>query len=204
VKIGVDPSGRTVVQKLLQSVESEISVLKKKLKFPTRKHSMATEIVEVKNEKGKILQQLLQKEEEISKLKQTILSFHNHINAHMCTFVFPSGNEDSSGHISQLNTELQMEKKYRKKAQANLDTATNIIQVTGGEVSKYKMDYKNFDAEIKSLKEKLKGNISLIQAKDIIWNGIIAEMKVIWGFLIVVAEERSIIRDFEEQVMIDK
>ena len=35
VKIGVDPNERSAVQKLLQSTESEISALKKKLKLPT-------------------------------------------------------------------------------------------------------------------------------------------------------------------------
>ena len=85
-----------------------------------------------------------------------------------------------------------------KKAQADLEIATKIIQATEGEVNKWKMDYQNFDAQIKNLKEKLKGNISLIQAKDIIWNDIIAEMKTIWDFLTVVAEEKSIIKEFEE------
>ena len=50
----------------------------------------------------------------------------------------------------------------------------------------------------------MKGNIFLIQAKDIIWNDIIVEMKENWGFLTVIVEERSIIRDFEEQAMDDK
>ena len=83
-----------------------------------------------------------------------------------------------------------------------METTTKIIQAKEGEVNKYITDCQTADVEIKNLKEKLKGNISLIQAKDIISNDIIGEMKAIWGFLTIVAEERSIIRDFcvEEKV----
>ena len=88
-------------------------------------------------------------------------------------FFFPLGNEDPLAQISQLTTELQMAERDRKKAQANLETATKTIRVTEGEVNKYKIDCQNVDAKIKNLKENLKGNISLIQAKDSIWNDIV-------------------------------
>ena len=146
----------------------------------------------------------MKKEEEISKIKQTAISLENNIDNHNFTFVFPSGNEDPQAQISQLNTELQMAERDRKKVQTDLETASKIIQAAENEASKYKMDSQNANAEIKSLKDKLKGNISLIQAKDIIWNDIISEMKSIWDFLMVVAEERSHIREFGEQVMTDR
>ena len=66
------------------------------------------------------------------------------------------------------------------------------------------MDYQTTDAEIKNLKEKLKGNVALIRAKDVIQNDIIAEMKTIYHFLTVAADKKSIIKEFEEQVMVDK
>ena len=50
---------------------------------------MAAEVAEIENEKEKLLQQLLQKEEEITKLKKIALSLQNHIESHTCTFVFP-------------------------------------------------------------------------------------------------------------------
>ena len=50
----------------------------------------------------------MQKEEEISKIKQTAISLQNHIDSHTCTFVFPLGNEYPQAQIAQLNTELQM------------------------------------------------------------------------------------------------
>ena len=55
VKIGVDPNDRSVVQKLLQSAESKISMLKKKLKLPIGELSIATEVVEVESEKEILL-----------------------------------------------------------------------------------------------------------------------------------------------------
>jgi len=40
----VDPNDRFVVQELLQSTESEIFLMKKKLKLPIGEHSMGAEI----------------------------------------------------------------------------------------------------------------------------------------------------------------
>ena len=77
-----------------------------------------------------------------------------------------------------------MVERDRKRAQADLETTTKILKATEGEVNKYKIDYQTAEAEIKNLKEKFKGNISLIQAKDIIWNDIIEGMKTIWDFLL--------------------
>ena len=87
VKIGVDPNDKSVVQKLLQSAESENNVLKKKLKLPNREHPMVAEVVEVENGKESLLQQLLQKEEEISKLKESVLNLQSQIESHYCTIV---------------------------------------------------------------------------------------------------------------------
>ena len=97
-----------------------------------------------------------------------------------------------------------MAERDQKKAQAYLEIATKIIQAAENEASKYKMDSQNANAKIKSLKEKLKGSISLIQEKDIIWNDIISEMKSIWSCLKIVVEEKSLIRECEEPIMTDK
>ena len=78
------------------------------------------------------------------------------------------------------------------------------MQAKDGEIDKYRVDCQTINAEIKSLKEKFKGNITLLQAKDITWNEIIGEMKAARGSLTIVSEEKSIIRDFEEKVMADK
>ena len=66
-----------------------------------------------------------------------------------------------------------MAEKYLKKAQNDMERVTKIMQAKDGEISKQRTDFQITDAEIKTLKEKLKGNITLIQAKDIIWNEII-------------------------------
>lgn len=61
------------MHKMLQSEESKIFVFKKKLKLPTGEHSMGAKVAEVESEKERLLQQLLKKEKEISKLKETVL-----------------------------------------------------------------------------------------------------------------------------------
>lgn len=134
----------------------------------------------------------MQKDEEISKIKQTAVSLQNHFDKHSCTFVFPTGNDDPQAQIVQLNTELQMAERDRKRAQTDLETTTKLIKVIEDEADKYKLDFQNAEAEIKNLKERLKGNLSLIQEKDIIWTDIISEIKSNWCFLMIVEKEKNL------------
>jgi len=60
---------------------------------------------------------------------------------HNCDFVFPIGNEDPQAQIVQLNIELQMAERDRRKAQTDLETATKLMKVIENEVYKYKMDF---------------------------------------------------------------
>ena len=94
MKIGVDPNDKAAVQKLMKSAEIEISTLRRKLKLPAAEHSMAAEVAEVEKEKEELRQQLLKKDEELTKVKQTAISLQNHIENHTCTFFVPTGNAD--------------------------------------------------------------------------------------------------------------
>jgi len=100
-------------------------------------------------------------------------------------------------------TELKSEDEI-KKMQRNLDGTKQILKITGRELamakdttSKYQNDYQTTCHEIKELKEKVKGNMSLIQAKEIIWNNIIHTVQNIREFMSIVAEEKTIFRDLE-------
>ena len=95
-------------------------------------------------------------------MNQIALSLQNHIESHTCTFILPYGNEDLVAQISQLATELNMVERDHKKAQTDMDTSMKIMQAKEGESCEYKLDCQIFEVEIKNLKEKLKGNISLI------------------------------------------
>ena len=89
MKIGVDPNDKAAIQKLMKSAEVEISSLRKKLKLLATEHSMAVEVAEVEKEKEELRLQLLRKDEELSKVKQTVISLQNRIENHTCTFVLP-------------------------------------------------------------------------------------------------------------------
>ena len=91
-----------------------------------------------------------------------------------------------------------------KRAQSELETATKIIRTLENEVKVNKQTFQKVEAEIKDLKEKLKGNISLIKAKYIIWREIISEMKSNWNFLNIVAKEKSLISEHEKEILSDK
>lgn len=94
IKIGVNPDDQLVVHKLLQSTKSEIGVLKKKLNLPTGEHPIAIEIAKVENEKEKLLQDVLQKTEEVSLLKESLDKLQRQVDTHVCTIVMPANADD--------------------------------------------------------------------------------------------------------------
>ena len=55
-----------------------------------------------------------------------------------------------------------MEERDLKREENDLETITNIMQAKDGEINIYKTYCQTVDADIKSLKENLKGSISLI------------------------------------------
>ena len=69
---------------------------------------MAVEVAEVEPKKEKILQQMLQRDADISRLKETIAKLHGQIDSHVCTIVFSSETDDPATKLSQLSTELRM------------------------------------------------------------------------------------------------
>lgn len=69
---------------------------------------------------------------------------------------------------------------------------------------KYREDILRVEDEIKRLKEKMKGNISSIQAREILWDEIIEFIKGIWEFLVIISEEKKIVRDMEEVTIKNK
>ena len=50
----------------------------------------------------------------------------------------------------------------------------------------------------------MKGNISLIKSKDLIWNEIISEMQAKWDSINVIAKEKNIVADHEKELLSDK
>ena len=120
--------------------------------------------------------------------KEIVVNLQGQIESHACTIFLSSGDDDPATRLSQLSTELKMAEVDLKKTQCDLDTTMKIIHAKDGGVNKYKSDFQTTYEEIKSFKEKLKGNMSLIQAKDIVWNEIIEVMKTIWESLIIVQE----------------
>lgn len=111
---------------------------------------------------------------------------------------------DPAARLSQLSTELKMEEIDLKKTKRELDTMMKIMQAKEGELNKYKSNFQTTYDEIKILKENLKGNITMIKTKDIVLNEIIESMKTAWDSLIIVSEEKSIVRDTQELVMAEK
>jgi len=98
-----------------------------------------------------------------------------------------------------------------KKAQRELETTCKLLNLSEEETirerdnaKKYREDLLRTEDEIKRLKEKMKGNMSLIQAREIIWDEVIEVIKGIWEFLLIIFEEKTVVRDMEEVVIKNK
>lgn len=91
-----------------------------------------------------------------------------------------------------------------KKMQKNLDDRKEILKIKERQLtmakdisSQYQKDYQTNCNEIKVLREKVKGNMSLIHAREINQNNIIQEVKSIQDYMLIIVEEKMIIRDLE-------
>ena len=91
-----------------------------------------------------------------------------------------------------------------KQAQSELATVIKIMQGWEGKAQESEQKLQKAEDEIKELKEKLKGNISLIKAKDIIWNEIISEMQSKWDSMNIIAREKNIVSEHEKELLSDK
>lgn len=94
IKIGVNPNDQHAIQKLLQFSKSEIGVLKNKLNLPTSEHPIAAGISEVENEKERLLQDVLQKTEEVYLLKESLYKLQRQVKTHVRTTIMPSNTDD--------------------------------------------------------------------------------------------------------------
>ena len=91
-----------------------------------------------------------------------------------------------------------------KQAQSELETVTKMMQGWEEKAHENKQKLQKAEDEIKELKEKLKGNISLIKAKDIIWNEIILEMQSKWDSMNIIAREKNIVSEHEKELLSEK
>lgn len=81
-----------------------------------------------------------------------------------------------------------------------METACKLLNLSVEEArrekenaKKYREDLLRAEDEIKRLREKMKGNMSLIQSKEILWDEIIEIIKGIWEFLVIISEEKTIV-----------
>ena len=69
---------------------------------------------------------------------------------------------------------------------------------------KYTKDFQIFYQDIKEMKENVEGSMSHIQAREILWNDIIDIVENIWEFLVIMEEEKIIVRDMEGEITAPK
>ena len=95
---------------------------------------MPSEVVEVESEKEKILQQMLQRDEDISGLKARVAKLQGKIDSHVCTIVSSSVTDDPTAKLSKLISELGMEEIDLKKSQGDLETTIKFIRAKDREI----------------------------------------------------------------------
>lgn len=123
----------------------------------------------------------------------------------------PANTEDPVAQILQLGTELNMAEHDLKKAQRDMEIICKLLNLSEDEArmdkenrKKYIEDFQRVEEDIKRLNEKIKGNMYLIQAMEVLWDEIIQVIKYIWEFLVIVSDEKTIVRDMESLVMKNK
>ena len=90
-----------------------------------------------------------------------------------------------------------MDEHDTKKVRRELETTYKLLNLSEEEArtekenaKKYQEDLLRTEEEVKRLKEKLKGNMSSIQAREILWDEIIEIIRNIWEFLVIMFDEK--------------
>lgn len=172
VKIGANPEDKSVVQNLLQGVETNVRVLRNKLNMLSIEHPMALEVAQVEKEKQDLTEEVIQRNDEITKLKEINSMLQQKIDSHVCTIVVQDDSEDPMDKLTRVMNELHIYENEMNKIQRDYKSALKVIKSIERELAMYKEnadkcrnDFQVASQEIKELKEKVKGNMSLIQAK---------------------------------------
>ena len=140
----------------MHSAKAKIQFLKKKLKLPAGEHPMDVEVAQVEVEKEQLLQDLLQKNEEISKLKEMNDMLQKKLDSHVCTIVVSSDSEGPTAKLKQVMTELRMVEIDLKNTQRELEKACKVIKVTKQEVFMTKENVEKYRRVTKPVFRKLR------------------------------------------------
>lgn len=78
----------------------------------------------------KLLQDILQKIEEVSLLKESLDKLQQQVSSHVCTIVTPTNVEDPTTQVLQWAIELKMVEHDTKKVQRELETACQLLNLS--------------------------------------------------------------------------
>lgn len=126
------------------------------------------------------------------------------MDTHACTILVQLDSKDPSDKMTRVMIELKISKDEMKKMQKNMDDTKELFKfkerqftVEKDSASKYQKHDQATYHENKDLREKIKGNMSFIQAREIIWNDIIQKVKAILDYILIIAEDKVIVIDLE-------
>lgn len=133
------------------------------------------------------------------------------MDTHVCTIEIPTNIDDPTSQVLQLGTKLKMVEHDVKKAQRELETTCKLLNLSEEEAireknnaKKYREDLLRAEDEIKRIKEKINGNMSLIRAREILWDEVIEVIRGIWEFIVIISQEKTLVRDMEDVVIKNK
>lgn len=82
-----------------------------------------------------------------------------------------------------------------------LETEDKLLKATQASVDQINNKYQMSQDEIKALKNRFKGNMSLIEARKLIWDIVIFEIKKIWENLRLVAKQKVAVKTTEFSIL---
>lgn len=109
-----------------------------------------------------------------------VLELQKKIYSHIYVVVFPQNPQNPTDNLTKALIDLRLLERKLKNIQIDLDntkymleTKDNQFKSTEASVDQINNKYEVAQYEIKGLKNMLKGNISLVEARQLIWDDVI-------------------------------
>jgi len=180
----VNPKHNTIFQALVYHVEYEIQRLRRKLNLSATEHVLAQELAQTEKEKKILTHEMVERNQEVASLKELNVELQQKIDKHVYTIVVQPRPGDPIEKLTRVMTELKISEDELKKLQKNIDdTKVQLkhkerqLNIAREHSTQHDKNSQSACDEVKELKDKLKGNMSLIQMREIIWNYIIQQVK---------------------------
>lgn len=204
MKLRVNPKYNNDFEALLKRYQIEIQKLGDKMKMSGSEHVQSKDLAQVEEENDILAKDLIDRNNEILALKQQEAKLKKRIDSNICVVIMVEYPQNATKKHTKTLTELHLSEGELKRVQNDLDATQKILRQKEKNLEYAKTNVeiigKNLQEtnhEIFEMKENMKGNMSHLQAKQLVWNEIIEDIKNHQKYITLMDEKRIIIEDYE-------